>query len=116
MLANLLLLSAVLALLLHSRPTNAEGAAAAAAQLKQAWKSSQPSIWRDPSSLAAAFARQDPTQAILFASCTLSADTTTINGVVCSSVTITQAIGCLATRQAYVCNGSVWLPVVPQAR
>jgi hypothetical protein len=111
MLANLLLFSAVLALLLHSRPASAESAAA----LKHAWKNSQASIWKNPTALAAPYARQDPTQAILFATCTLSTDTTTINGIVCSSATITQAIGCLSTRQAYVCNGSVWLPVVPQA-
>jgi len=60
-------------------------------------------------------ARSEPTHAMLFATCTISSDNTAINGMVCSSSTNTLAIGCLHLHTAYVCNGVIWVAVVPTA-
>jgi hypothetical protein len=50
--------------------------------------------------------RDGASQAVLFATCTLSADSTSINGIVCNLSTQTMRVGCLAppANRAYGCD------------
>jgi hypothetical protein len=73
------------------------------------WVASPFPVERTPWKLST---REDPTHAMLFASCVVSADSTTINGIVCSQATNTEAIGCMYSHTAYVCNGSIWISVL----
>jgi hypothetical protein len=57
-----------------------------------------------------------PIKALLFASCSVSADSKTLQGtassgtstIVCSSDTASYAIGCLTEHNSYMCNGATW--------
>ena len=61
------------------------------------------SSWRWTRDTAGAGSGSDLNHAVLFTSCTLSADQTIINGLVCSSNNLVQAVGCLDVHKAYTC-------------
>lgn len=52
--------------------------------------------------------RDGASQAVLFATCTLSSDSSSINGIVCNLSTQTMRIGCLAppANRAYGCDAT----------
>jgi hypothetical protein len=91
------LLLALVAVLLWPLPTHGSSGGGGAPTLKHTWNA----------------ARSAPSRATLYSTCVISRDNTNINNVVCSSETITQAIGCLQMRTAYTCNGAIWTPTVP---
>jgi hypothetical protein len=57
--------------------------------------------------------RDAPNQAMLMASCTLSADRTTLNGMVCGAQQASLVVGCLNTHNALGCDAASghWLAV-----